>query len=220
MIEYRLIRSNRRTLSISIDEEGALIAHAPARMPRREIEAFILQKEGWIARKQALVQARARCAQSASLTDGAQTPFWGETLVIRLESRPDAFEENGTLHLPEGDAALPCALQWRRERAQQLITPRVAAWAKAAGLYPESIAYGNAQKRWGSMSARRSLRLNAALVHVPPALCDYVIVHELCHIAHPDHSPAFHAMVRSVLPEADRLRSALREWAYVLSIWR
>lgn len=70
------------------------------------------------------------------------------------------------------------------------------------------------------MNSRRSLRLNAALIHVPPQLCDYVIVHELCHIAHPDHSPAFHTMVRSILPGADQLRAQLRGWGYVLSLWR
>lgn len=48
MIEYRLIRSDRRTLSISIDREGALVVRAPKRMGVREIEAFIQQKQHWI----------------------------------------------------------------------------------------------------------------------------------------------------------------------------
>lgn len=220
MTEYQLIRSNRRTLSISVDGEGALVVRAPMRMPKRDIEAFIREKEGWIAQKRALAKQRSEQARQARLTDGAEIPFWGAALTARLEGCKRAFDEGGILHLPAGPDAREHALKWRMERAKQLVTPRVETWAKATGLVPEKIAYGNAQKRWGSMTSLRSLRLNAALIHVPPQLCDYVIVHELCHIAHPDHSPAFHAMVRSILPGADQLRAQLGGWAYVLSLWR
>ena len=60
------------------------------------------------------------------------------------------------------------------------------------------------------MSSDKAMRLNAALVHCPARHIDYVIVHELCHILHPDHSPAFHAAVRSFLPGADTLRAEMR----------
>lgn len=220
MTEYQLIRSNRRTLSIAIDGEGALIVRAPLRMPKREIEAFLREKADWIARKQALVRVSSAHADAAQLTDGGRIPFWGNALTVRFTACKRALEADGTLCLPHGEEPLKHALKWRMERAQQLITPRVERWAQATGLVPAQIAYGNAQKRWGSMSSRRSLRLNAALVHVPPALCDYVIVHELCHLLHPDHSPAFHASVRSFLPEADQLRLQLKNWGYVLTMWR
>lgn len=220
MIDYRLIRSNRRTLSISIDGEGALVVHAPLRMSKRDIEAFIRHKEDWIAQKQALARTAQEQAQRAQLQEGAQIPFWGGVLRVKLEGGKKAFDSAGVLSLPDGPDLLKCALKWRRERAEQLIVPKVESWAQATGLRPDKIAFGHAQKRWGSMSSQRSLRLNEALVHLPPQLCDYVIVHELCHIAHPDHSPAFHAMVRRVLPGADQLRAQLRRWAYVLAIFR
>ena len=54
------------------------------------------------------------------------------------------------------------------------------------------------------------MSLSAALVHLPPDLCDYVIVHELCHMRQPNHSPAFHTLVRSFLPDADQRRQAIR----------
>ena len=70
------------------------------------------------------------------------------------------------------------------------------------------------------MNARtRSLRLNAALVHLPQELVDYVIVHELVHILHPDHSSAFHAAVRRVLPDADQRRKALKGYACLVQMW-
>ena len=218
MTDYQLIRSNRRTLSIAINGEGALVVRAPMRMAKREIETFIRQKEGWIAQKQALVRQQGQQVQLAQLTDGAAFPFCGGTLTVRLEGCKKAFDEEGILHLPSTGDARKHAFKWRTERAKQLLSPRVEKWAEQTGLQPEKIAFGNALKRWGSMTSQRSLRLNAALIHLPPQLCDYVIVHELCHIAHPDHSPAFHAMVRSILPGADRLRAEMKRWSYVTGL--
>ena len=83
------------------------------------------------------------------------------------------------------------------------------------GLQVKSIRYTAAKRRWGSMRADGCLRLNAALMHCPMELCDYVIVHELAHLPHPDHSPAFHALVRATLPHADALRARMRDFAGV-----
>ena len=209
MIEYRLIRSDRRTLSISIDREGALVVHAPKRMSKQEIEAFIQQKQRWIAEKQSVVRQAA--ASLPRLQEGAQIPFWGETLTIAFGDVKKAVQKDGILWLPRAGEPAQHARKWRLEQARRLMVPRVEYWAKQTGLQPASIAFGSAQTRWGSMNHQtRSLRLNAALVHCPLHLVDYVIVHELAHILHPNHSPAFHAAVRSILPEADRWRNELK----------
>lgn len=78
---------------------------------------------------------------------------------------------------------------WRKRRAGEVLTPRVHLWENRMGLNVRSITYTAAKRRWGSMRADGCLRLNAALMHCPMALCDYVIVHELAHLTHPDHSP-------------------------------
>ena len=85
MIDYQLIRSNRRTLSISIDGEGSLVVRAPMRMSKREIEAFLTQKQNWIASKQALVRNGLERRQSAQLAQGSAIPFRGGSLIVRFE---------------------------------------------------------------------------------------------------------------------------------------
>lgn len=220
MTDYQLIRSQRRTLSISVDGEGALVVRAPMRMPVREIEAFILQKREWIAQKQVLAQSSLLHRQQAQLSEGGCIPFCGGELLLRFKAVSAAFDKDGYLFLPETGEALQHALKWRRRRAEELLAPRVEYWAQQTGLRPQKTGYGNAGSRWGSMSAQRSLRLNTALVHLPPAMADYVIVHELAHIRHPDHSPAFHALVRSILPGADALRREMKNWAYVTRMWK
>ena len=218
MIEYRLIRSDRRTLSISVDREGALVVRAPKRVSRQEIEAFISSRQEWINRqRQAVSQA---FAQVPLLEEGSALPFWGSTLIITFRNVSKAVCQEGMLWLPGTGDPVQHARKWRMQQAASLITPRVEYWAAQTGLRPQKTAYGNARTRWGSMNARtRSLRLNAALVHLPQELVDYVIVHELVHILHPDHSSAFHAAVRRVLPDADQRRKALKGYACLVQMW-
>ncbi len=218
MIDYRLIRSDRRTLSISIDREGALVVRAPKRMGKNEIEAFIRQKRQWIEEKQQA--ARQRAAACPQLEDGAAVPFWGQPLIIAFGDVHRAVRKETILWLPRGEETTRHARKWRMEQAQTLIVPRVEYWAAKTGLQPSRMAFGNARTRWGSMNARtRSLRLNAALIHCPQDIVDYVIVHELVHIIQPDHSPAFHAAVRRILPDADTRRAALKGYAGLIHLW-
>ncbi len=214
-IPYRLIRSNRRTLSLTVESGGALVAHAPLHMPLRQIEAFIEEKRAWIERKRA--EAPSRPAPFVP-RDGACLPWLGGELRLAFSGLPLCVDFDGWLLMPCGGDALVRLRDWRKRRAAEVLTPRVRLWERRMGLQVKSIRYTAAKRRWGSMRADGCLRLNAALMHCPMELCDYVIVHELAHIVHPDHSPAFHALVRSVLPGADTLRARMRDFAGVTAL--
>lgn len=214
-IPYRLIRSNRRTLSLTVESGGALVAHAPLHMPLRQIEAFIEEKRAWIERKRG--EAPSRPAPFVP-RDGARLPWLGAELRLAFSDLPLCVDFGGWLLVPRGGDARGRLRDWRKRRAAEVLTPRVHLWESRMGLHVQSIAYTSARRRWGSMSADGRLRLNAALMHCPRELCDYVIVHELTHIVHPDHSPAFHALVRSVLPGADALRARMRDFAGVTAL--
>lgn len=214
-IPYRLIRSNRRTLSLTVESGGALVAHAPLHMPLRQIEAFIEEKRAWIERKRG--EAPSRPAPFVP-RDGARLPWLGAELRLAFSDLPLCVDFGGWLLVPRGGDARSRLRDWRKRRAAEVLTPRVHLWESRMGLHVQSIAYTSARRRWGSMRADGCLRLNAALMHCPMELCDYVIVHELAHIVHPDHSPAFHALVRSVLPGADTLRARMRDFAGVTAL--
>jgi len=218
MIEYRLIRSDRRTLSISIDREGALVVRAPKRMGKQEIEAFLQQKQRWISDKQ--TQMKKAAVRLPKLEAGELVPFWGDTLRIEFGDAKNAFHQEGILWLPKTGETAQHARKWRLQQAQTLVAPRVEYWAQQTGLAPSRITFGSAKTRWGSMNHQtRSLRLNAVLVHCPQDIVDYVIVHELIHIIQPDHSAAFHASVRRVLPDADSRRERLKQYSCLIRLW-
>lgn len=97
-----------------------------------------------------------------------------------------------------------------REKAIALLPPRVEHFAAIMGVSPTGIRITNAQKRFGSCSAKNSLCFSLLLMGYPDEAIDYVIVHELAHIKHHDHSPAFWATVQTYMPDYKRRQALLR----------
>ena len=87
------------------------------------------------------------------------------------------------------------------ERAKAQLPPRVTYWSSMMGLKPTGVKITSARTRFGSCSAKNSLCFSWYLMRYPDAAIDYVVVHELAHIRHHDHSPAFYALVERYLPD-------------------
>ncbi len=88
----------------------------------------------------------------------------------------------------------------KKSRTLERVTPRVAYFAAQIGVQPAGIRVTEARKRWGSCSAKNHLNFSFLLADKPPEFIDSVVIHELCHILHHDHSPAFWALVRQYDP--------------------
>ena len=222
MIEknYELRRSNRRTLALTLDRQGRLIAHAPLRMPLRTIEAFILEKQDWIARKRQELSAAGSRMSGFSLEEGGCIPYLGGRVRISYDSVRRATMQDGVLTLPRTGRPAQHVLNWLAEQARRELPAYVEKWAHRMQVYPTALSFGYAKARYGSMASDGRMRLNVALMHFPPQHIDYVVVHELAHRVHPDHSPAFHAYVESVLPDAGQLRKEMKTLSGYLTLLR
>ncbi|MDE7021551.1 MAG: M48 family metallopeptidase [Lachnospiraceae bacterium] len=98
-----------------------------------------------------------------------------------------------------------------KDAARAYIPQRVAYYhAMTGGIY-ERITIRDQKTRWGSCSSKGTLSFNWRLMLAPPAVLDYVVVHELCHLTHMDHSPAFWQAVEAVCPDYRKLRRWLKE---------
>lgn len=109
---------------------------------------------------------------------------------------------------PEPDAARRAELL---ERAQRELPPKVAYYARRMGLQPTGVRITSARTRFGSCSAENRLCFSWRLMEYPEAAIDYVVVHELAHIAHKNHGPQFWALVARYLPDYRARRAMLRE---------
>lgn len=98
-----------------------------------------------------------------------------------------------------------------KDAARAYIPQRVAYYHAMTGGVYERITIRDQKTRWGSCSSKGTLSFNWRLMLAPPAVLDYVVVHELCHLTHMDHSPAFWQAVEAICPDYRQLRLWLKE---------
>ena len=157
-MEYRLIRSKRKTVSIQITPGGEILVRCPQRMKKEAVEAFVKSKEDWIRR-----------------------------------------------HMPDPGQVLPAfsqaeLLELKRQAGEDL-PGRVARLAKILGADYGTVTLRYQKTRWGSCTGKGNLNFNCLLMLTPPQVRDYVVIHELCHRKHLNHSAQFWAEVERHCPD-------------------
>lgn len=105
-----------------------------------------------------------------------------------------------------------------RNSAREFITARTAYYHNITGGNYTSITIRDQKSRWGSCSSRGTLSFNYRLIFAPPIILDYVVVHELCHLTHMNHSKDFWDMVERVMPDYKMHKNWLREHGHELSM--
>ncbi|MDR7332942.1 SprT family zinc-dependent metalloprotease [Roseateles asaccharophilus] len=224
-VGYELKRARRRSIGFVVGPQGLRVS-APRWVPIAEIERALHHKGDWILRKLVEQRERQQRIQASRIEwlDGGRLPYLGEalTLVLAPAEREvvwDAATRQLRLPLPSGASAeqvRDLAQSWLQARAKEDFLPRCRQFAERLGVTMKTLRLSSAQTRWGSASADGSIRLNWRLIHFAPAIIDYVVAHELAHLREMNHSPAFWDTVRSVLPDFERSRDALREESIVV----
>ena len=98
-----------------------------------------------------------------------------------------------------------------KKKAKQVLPERVAYWAPLIGVRPGRIAVRCQKTRWGSCSTKGNLNFNCLLMLAPDDVVDYIVVHELCHLKHMNHSRNFYAEIEKVLPDYRQHQQWLKE---------
>ena len=109
--------------------------------------------------------------------------------------------------------------QWLIDKAREALVPWTNGLSKDLGLVIRRVDVRCQKTRWGSYSSKGTVSLNAQLLLLPRPLARYVLIHELCHSAHLNHSPRFWRLVRQWEPDADRLRSELKNARQFVPGW-
>jgi predicted metal-dependent hydrolase len=215
-VDYQLQRSARRSLALRVDERGLRVG-APLRLPLREVEGFLRDHADWVLDKLARRAARSEPA-AFRVEEGVCLPVFGEAVRLGLDAgtrrhRWAPHPEGGeALILPheQPERALVKALE---ARALPWFQERVADHCQRLAIAPPPVRLTRARTRWGSCSQRSGIRLHWRLVHLAPALIEYVVAHEVAHLKDMNHSPRFWAVVASLCPDWQRARRELRRAA-------
>ena len=149
-----------------------------------------------------VVRAPRRCSQRQITDFVARHEDWIRDHLAIQQRRAVAAAARAVT--PEQEAEL-------RLQAKEYIPQRVAYYAPLVGVTPTGIKITSAQKRFGSCSGKNRLCFSWRLMQYPPAAIDYVVVHELCHIHHHNHSAAFWTAVAAVMPDYKQRQALLRD---------
>ena len=227
MVGYEFRRARRRSIGFVVGVEGLSVS-APRWVAVAEVEQALQAKSGWILRKLQEQQERAQRLQATKVVwqDGTTLPFLGATVIVLLDARVTGAQLNTdaqslpgvprlTLHLGLPQTAsqeqIREAVQsWLQRQARRVFEERCAHFAPQLNVRVKRLSLSSAATRWGSASADGSVRLNWRLIHFALPVIDYVVTHELAHLREMNHSAAFWEVVRSVLPDYEHHRGALR----------
>jgi predicted metal-dependent hydrolase len=206
---------------------GGVEVVAPMRARTADIAAFVEHNRAWIdARLEALQRVLATHPGSVRLVDGATILYRGEPVRLRVRSgaRPQVHETSDIevivpASCAEAEAAVERQLtRWLRWSAQNDALGYVDRHARPQGLVPAAVRVKEQQHLWGSCSAKGRINLNWRLIFAPPAVFEYVVVHELCHLREPHHQAAFWRLVGQILPEFETQRRWLKKNGHLLTL--
>ena len=206
-IRIRLKRSARKNIILRALSHDSISINIPPRLSRRQLE-------NWLANNQTvLLDVLARAPENTA----GQRPghIWYLGMPHQLGEHDAAHIAVDTPKLllppqawPQQQAQLRRFLQ---QRARERLLPRLAEHSERLALFPAAMDLSNARGFWGVCRARTGIRLNWRLIGAPDFVLDYICVHELCHLPHPDHSPRFWALVNRHTPHTDAAKRWLKQ---------
>jgi predicted metal-dependent hydrolase len=216
-VRYVLRQSSRRTLALQVDARRGVRVSVPLRTPPAAVEQFLQTHGDWLLRKLDALEQRP-VAECLPVEDGVLFPLLGVPCRLRLGGagrRPawrmgaDGLDE---LLLPA--STKDPAATWRRalqQRALQWFGGRVAECCHRLNVPVPAVRLSSARTRWGSCSRVSGIRLHWRLIHLQPALIDYVVAHEAAHLIEMNHSARFWSVVASLYPDWQNARRQLHE---------
>ena len=217
-----IIRTNRRSLSLTISKDGSLIVRAPKKLSMDYIYSFIKQKEKWILNKQR------EMLQVKMLTEkyfaGKQWLLCGDNYnSVFIEKLKKIELSNGNIYLPANNSNGERTLmlyKFYTDVTKQILSKRVEYFANLMQVDYSKVKIINSKKKWGSCSNKCELEFNLRLSMLPHKVIDYIIIHELSHILEFNHSKSFYKIIESVMPDYKKHRTLLKEYNFALQLLR
>lgn len=207
--------NQRRSIGLTVDREGELFISAPTGCGIERLEAFIREKRFWLYTKLAEKEALQDAVRPRQFVAGEGFPYLGRSYRLSLVREQEAplKLERGRFMLCRSAAAEGQAtfISWYSTRAKPWLERRVARFVSRVGAAPSRVDVRDLGFRWGSCSRSRELSFHWSTILLPPAVIDYVIVHELVHLLEPNHTPEFWLAVERAMPDFESRRRRIAE---------
>lgn len=230
-IFYKLVRTKRKTIGITIDMSGEVKISAPLRMSEKQIVEVVEKKANWIIKKLSEIQAVNKNVVIKQFVDGEKLLYLGKEYELKvIEQNSNKVEvilqeDKISVYLPQHlqeenkkQLIKEALFKWYRKCFSKIVDERIMKYSLQIQVTPCKVVIKDQKTRWGSCSTRGNINLNWRLVMAPISIIDYVIVHELCHMKVMNHSKEFWRQVEFIMPDYKERREWLKENGYMLKL--
>ena len=222
-IPYELVYAKRKTLGITVHPDLSVHVRAPVGTAKRRVDALVLKRAVWILHHQQELRNTPPPQPPLEYISGETHYYLGKPYLLKVieAARNRVMPERGWLRVntrKKDQVYVQRILEgWYRQRAQAVFAERLAiCYQRVAPIaipYPD-LAVRKMKSSWGTTRGTK-VTLNVKLVQMSVESIDYVIFHELCHLAQPNHSKRFYALLGRVLPDWKERKMRMTQFAMV-----
>lgn len=225
MIEYHLKRSTKRKRIAIEVKQGKVLVKAPFFVETTYIEQLLSNKRHWLESTIAL--QREKQIESNCIQDNGQLWFLGQLYSIKFE-----FKKENYVVVDPNQKIITLSLRqhWQfkdldlinkkakfefesfyKAKAEKLIEEKVSHFSQLMNLFPKGLKVRQYKARWGSCNNKRFLQFNYLIAMLPDDVIDYIVIHELAHLQHFNHSREFWFLVAKYNPQYQDIKRWLKE---------
>lgn len=213
MIDYTVTKSVRKTTAIYIHKDASVEVRCPKNFPNSEIERFIKENLATIERNVELARINEQQKNAFCVKPGDKLLFLGRKYPLERVQLAKIGFDGKRFYIPEGFPAAdikPALIKIYKKLAVNLLRVKTQEYAQKMGVAPTAVKINSAKTRWGSCSGNNSINYSWRLIMACEECVDYVVVHELAHTVHHNHSDKFWALVEQHCSDYERQNQHLK----------
>jgi predicted metal-dependent hydrolase len=215
-IDFEISFASRKTLGISVSPDLTVFVKAPLNGNSEKIKALVRKKAPWILKQQFFFKGFFPKQPSKRFISGESHYYLGRQYRLKLiKSKKNDVHFNGReilVSLKNGSSPKTILSKWYKERAKlkfaEIAEPLIDRFKKYQ-VEPSAIYLQEMSLRWGSCTPKGKIILNPELIKAPKACIEYVIIHELCHLVHKNHTKRFFDLQTKEMPDWERWKNKL-----------
>lgn len=211
MFEYSIVRTRRKTLCISVTNDNEVIVRAPYHYPTSSIENFVLQKRNWVER--VLKRNSLNPKKDEGVQNYTKIYIQGNLLPLTVGGSNIVSPDGIAVKNVKAVGSLVV-----KNFAPEFLK-RMEEFSESSHLCASSVTFKNYKSRWGCCDSRNAVCFHFAILMLPQELQTYIMVHELCHTRHHNHSSAFWNEVAKYIPDYKARRKLLKDYSYLTRLY-
>jgi hypothetical protein len=204
-VELRPNKRRRSRIGINISPAGHVVLDVPPSTHQDDVFGLVREHRRWLSYRLNKVREETAHMGRMGFKPGEVVRYLGESLLLEHYSGAETVQSGRVLKTPAGDeeTVRDCVRHWYRKQAQIVFTNVLEGLVYLPWLEGKIPKWRHRfmKSQWGSCSSRGLVSLNTHLVRTPIRLIEYVVLHELCHLKHPNHSRRFHSLVSQYMPD-------------------